>query len=302
MNFDNYIFRSHYQGDLVSVPKGLTENQLKTLEDYRERARGVGRGLTEKQEATWHDLEDKLVKSKQYKLSTTAKKKCTQIAMAEYFGRQPKHNLKTFAKGLEVEKLSRDLISRVTGEIYVKSKERRHNDWVSGLVDIEPTDIVIDIKSSYDLETFNNHILEEYQEYFFRQGDCYMELWHKKMFLLAFVLIDTPFRLIDDEIQRMDWKTDIMTLDGNIREERIEDVVNLVKLHLYTREGLENYCKSNANVKLEWFDDFIEIPEQARVHFVEHKFDPVRIEQRNECLTLCRKLMNTIRPMNNYKI
>jgi hypothetical protein len=56
MNFDNHIFRSHSVGTIVNLPKPLTANQAETLTDYRNRANGEGRQLTDNQKKTWHSL------------------------------------------------------------------------------------------------------------------------------------------------------------------------------------------------------------------------------------------------------
>ena len=74
MQFDNYKFRCHYQGNLVSVPKPLTQNQKETLEAYRSKEK-----LTERQTKDWHDLEVKLNNSKNYSLSETAKNFLVEI-------------------------------------------------------------------------------------------------------------------------------------------------------------------------------------------------------------------------------
>ncbi len=69
MNFDNHIFRSHSVGTIVNVPKPLTANQAETLADYRKRANGEGRPLTDNQKKTWHSLEHKYNQSQTYSLN-----------------------------------------------------------------------------------------------------------------------------------------------------------------------------------------------------------------------------------------
>jgi len=43
-------------------------------------------------------------------------------------------------------------------------------------------------------------------------------------------LVDTPFNLINDEIKRLDWKYNITDMNGDVRDEFIADVVELVSL------------------------------------------------------------------------
>lgn len=294
--FNDYKFRCHYQGDLISVPKPLTDKQAETLEAYRNKA-----NLTEKQNADWHSLEGKLAESKVFKLNDTAKSLCTQIVFNEKWGRKTTLKNKYFDKGIRVEKKGRDLLSEVLGTLLTFDPETKENEWVKGKRDIN-ANIIIDIKSSYDFNTFNAHLLEKKHEYYFRQLDCYMELWKTTESILAFVLVDTPPDLIESELKRMDYYKDILNIEGNVREEKISEVKDIISSHIFTREGLEEFCIQSPNVNIEWFDDFIEIPKQERVHLLSHNFDKIRIQQRNECLTLCREFMNTIEPINNLKI
>jgi hypothetical protein len=302
MKYNKYKFRCHYQGSLVSVPKPLTDKQQETLSAYRDRAKGIGKPLTVKQEEEWHSLEAKYQDSKTYKLSDTAKNLCAEIVFNENHGRKKVVTSKYFDKGLGVEKKSRDILSNILNIRLTNDPERKENDWVIGSRDIASKNIIIDIKSTFDFNTFNKHLLDNKHEYYFRQLDSYMDLWNIKDSILAYVLVDTPEKLIDDEIRRYDWRNDILNFEGNIRDENIEDVKQIINEHLFTRKGLEDYCLQSQNVHIEWFDDFVEIPIEGRVHLVNHQYEKERIEQRNECLTLCREFMETVKPMNNITI
>lgn len=302
MRFDDYIFRSHYQGSLVSVPKPLTEKQSETLFAYRDRQNGIGRPLTENQKKDWHSLEHKFNESKVYKLSTTAQNILTDIVFFEQYGRKYTLENKYFSKGLEVEKSSRDLISQVLAKNLTRSNVRKSNEWVSGEIDIEPQGVIIDIKSSYSFTSFNKHLIDDNIEFYKRQLDCYMELWGLAESLIAFTLVDTPARIVEDELRRLNWKETVLNLEGEVYEQNIPDVVKLVSNHIYTRKALEEFCQGSGIVHIEWFDEFVEIPEAKRVHLVPHYFEKERIEQRNESLKLCREFMNTVKPMNNLTI
>jgi hypothetical protein len=126
-----------------------------------------------------------------------------------------------------------------------------------------------------------------------------MDLWNIKDSLLVHVLVDTPFNLIDDEIKRLDWKYNISDFNGDIRDEFIGDVVDLVQNHIFTRKGLEDYCLESSNVHIEWFDNFIELGDDQRIHMISHSYENERIEQRNECIKIARQYMNDVRPINN---
>jgi hypothetical protein len=299
MNFDNHIFRSHSVGTIVNVPKPLTANQTETLTDYRNRANGEGRPLTDNQKKTWHSLEHKYNESQTYSLNDTAKKYLTDLVFEARTGRRSKLETKYFSKGIEAEKAGRDLTSRILNIMLIEDDERKSNEWVTGKRDVKSNELIIDIKSAWSFESFNKHLLSTPNEIYLRQLDCYMDLWNIKDSLLVHVLVDTPFNLIDDEIKRMDWKYNISDMNGDIRDEFISDVVDLVSNHIFTRKGLEDYCLESSNVHIEWFDNFIELGDDQRIHMISHSYDQERIEQRNECIKIARQFMNDVRPINN---
>lgn len=300
MDFKNYLFRAHMVGHIIDVPTPLTKSQEQTFSDYKERAKGIGRPLTENQQKDLTSLQHKFNESQIYKLKDATKKLLSTLAYAEKTKRKTDINSKQISKGLEVEKEGRDILSRVSGLFLTANAERKRNDWVSGVIDVEPQDVIIDIKSSWSWESFSTLLQEKPNEIYLRQGDSYMDLWEKEDFLLCHILIDTPFKLVEGEIKRYDYQNNILDFEGNIREERIEEVKRLVTNHIFSRKGLEDFCNDSSNVYIKWFDDFVEIPESERVHMIPHKLDKVRIEQRNECIILAREYMATCNPLNNF--
>ncbi len=71
--------------------------------------------------------------------------------------------------------------------------------------------------------------------------DNYMELWNIPHSVIAYVLVDTPYKLISDEIRRLDWDENVLTINGDVRENKIQEVVELVKQHIYTEKGLDEF-------------------------------------------------------------
>ena len=299
MNFDNYVFRSHMVGHIVSPPRPLSETARKQLNDFSEREDGNGRPLTDKQKETLIDLRYKELKSKKYELTTTAKNICSNIVGYEKHGRRKTLESQYLDKGIANEKESRDLMSRILGVPLVYDGERKTNDWVTGQRDIKHDKIVFDIKSKWDYETFNKSLIEGNNEIYLRQLDCYMDLWDIKDSILCHVLTNTPFNLIEGMIRKEDWKNDILDINGEVRDEKIGKVVSIVESAIYTRQGLEDFCTQSGTIHLEWFADFVEIPENERIHMVAHPFQKERIEQRNESIKIAREFMNTVKPINN---
>lgn len=298
MDFSNYKFRSHMVGKIINLPKPLTLNQSETLIGLNEKLKT--KELTAPQKKMWHNLNNKLNESKYYKLTDGIKKSLSELAFAEMHNRRTEINSPKITKGLEVEKESRDILTRVTGLFLTSSEERKTNNWVTGKIDIEPNDVIPDIKSTWSWESYSNILQEKPNEIYLRQGDSYMDLWNKKDFLLCHVLTDTPIKLVEGEIRRYDYKHNILNMEGDVREQNIEDVKKIVTNLIFSRKSLEEFCQQSATIMIEWFKDFKEIEEKDRVHMIPHSYDPVRIEQRNECIIKARKYMNTVKPINNF--
>lgn len=294
MDFNNYTFRSHMVGQIVSVPKPLTGKQLETLAAYLKKDK-----LTDLQKKDLISLQNKHNESKVYKLTEGAKKILSNLVFYEKYGRRELLENMYLEKGLIVEKSSRDLLTEVLNIALIADDEQRQNEWVRGKRDIKTDEVIIDIKSKFDFTTFCSSLLDSSNEIYLRQLDSYMDLWNCKTSLLCHVLVDTPPHIVERLVKKLDYKDNILDMSGDVRDECIQDVVNLVQNSIYTREGLENLCTFSANIHIEWFNDFIEIPIKDRVHMIAHDFDKVRIEQRNECIKLAREYMNQLQPVNN---
>lgn len=293
MKFDDYIFRCHMVGNIIDIPKPLTLNQNDTLIGLRAKDT-----LTTKQKETLIALEYKLNESKKFELSDSSKKTLNNIVFYEKTGRVKILEAKYLDKGLAKEKEARDLMSEVLGVNLIKDDERKTNKYVSGKRDIKHPEIVLDVKSAWSYESFNKLLIDKENETNLRQMDSYMDLWSIKESIVAHVLVDTPEKLINDELRRLSYKEDVMTIEGDIRDEAIPEVKTLVNNLIFTRKGLEEYCHQSINVMIEWFDDFIEVPKKERIHMIPHSFDKVRIEQRNTCIKLAREYMKTVKPNN----
>lgn len=126
---------------------------------------------------------------------------------------------KYFEKGLAVEEKNISLYSEYKGELYFKNTVKLENDWIIGTPDIR-TNVyvgiksprlvhkrVIDVKSSWDVHTFNRHLLDEKPEpAYFWQGQGYMFLEDAEDYILAYGLINTPEFIIDKEVRRLKYE------------------------------------------------------------------------------------------------
>ena len=101
---------------------------------------------------------------------------------------------KYIEKGIEVEDKSIELLSLVKFAQYTKNKVRVNNDFLTGECDIndETNDEIIDIKSSWSLETFpalpSDINIKDYE----MQLRGYMMLYNRSKASVCYCMVSTP--------------------------------------------------------------------------------------------------------------
>lgn len=132
-------------------------------------------------------------------LSQTAKSYIIQKAKEDFFEYRTELTNKYVMKGIHQEQDSIDLLNAVRFENYKKYDHRAENEWLTGSCDIITEDIIIDIKSSWSLETFPATIyeLKDLSEYEW-QGRAYMWLYDRPRFELCYVMVSTADDLLSD--------------------------------------------------------------------------------------------------------
>ncbi len=273
--------------------KELTENQRNELFELILKYESTGKNLTLNQIETLGDLHRK--KKGRLKLDDRAKSFLEKLVWQSITKRS--HNLSTLMtdKGLQVEEKSITLFSEVTKSLFIKNKKRRTNEFFNGECDNAQNNTIRDIKSSWEFETFPLKDSVIPSSLYQWQLDGYMSLWEYKKSELIYCLVDTPKRLIDDLLSRMDWKNNIFDNDGNVRSQNIDLVVETVCNHIYTLDGLKEYCAESENINLEWFNDvFVEIPKEIRVKVFSHAYCQKRIDQLEQMILLAREYMNEV--------
>ena len=125
-------------------------------------------------------------------LSQTAKSYIIQLAKENYYGYRTELNNKYVLKGLEQEQDSIDLLNAVRFENYVKNQERVTNEYLTGCCDIITEDKIIDLKTSWSLDTFpsTSYELKDLNDYEW-QGRAYMYLYDRPTFELCYVMVST---------------------------------------------------------------------------------------------------------------
>jgi hypothetical protein len=125
-------------------------------------------------------------------LSQTAKSYIIQKAKEDFFEYRSELNNKYITKGLAQEQDSIDLLNLVRLEDYKKNEERVENEWLTGCCDIITDTSIIDIKTSWSLDTFpaTTYELKDTSEYEL-QGRAYMWLYDMPKFELCYVMVTT---------------------------------------------------------------------------------------------------------------
>ena len=125
-------------------------------------------------------------------LSQTAKSYIIQLAKENFYGYRTELNNKYVLKGLEQEQDSIDLLNAVRFENYVKNQERVTNEYLTGCCDIITEDLILDLKTSWSLDTFpaTSYELKDLNDYEW-QGRAYMYLYDRPTFELCYVMVST---------------------------------------------------------------------------------------------------------------
>lgn len=292
-DFSNYLFRCHTLGTLMTGAGsvGLTPAQQVIWENYNKRNSGEGRPLTDNQKKDLGELTVK--KFSKPKLSKTTQTELKKLHKQELFKRRKKILTKALEKGTLAEELSADTASIVMQTFLKKNKERKSNDYFTGEAD-NAQGKIRDFKTSWDFDTFPLYEKEPPDSNNKYQVHGYMDLWEMDQSEVIYVLVDTPTKLINDELRRLDWDLDVFDLYGGIKEKAIPLVVEKVSSLIYTHEGLVNFCKDHSSVRLEWFDEFIEIPEVLRVKSFDFDRDDNLIASIKVQCDLSRKYLNSL--------
>lgn len=136
-------------------------------------------------------------RNKSESLSETAKSYIKQLAKENFYGYTSKIETKQMRKGTEYEMESIGLVNSVWfGSNFVKNQLRETQGYLSGHPDIITDDSIIDIKTSWSLETFP--ALPEDADSYEWQVRGYMHLFNKPRAFVIFCMIDTDDELLTD--------------------------------------------------------------------------------------------------------
>lgn len=136
-------------------------------------------------------------RSKSEVLSKTAQSYIRDLAKQDFYGYETQLENKYLSKGIEMEDESIRLYNSVFFTDYTKNRVRLENDFITGEADIVANQI-IDIKSSWSLDTFpalpEDADVKDYEH----QVRGYMWLYDKPFAEVAFCLVDTPDDILNE--------------------------------------------------------------------------------------------------------
>ena len=159
-------------------------------------------------------------KSKTENLSQGAKTYIRQVAKQDFFGYRVELDNKYINKGKDQEQDSIDLLNSVRFTKYHKNIFRLEDEYLTGECDILADDRVIDIKTSWNLETWPATPGEAHDNDYEWQGRAYLMLYEREIFELVFCLVTTK-----DEFLNQWEQIDLHRVDHIAPEKRITSVI-----------------------------------------------------------------------------
>ena len=159
-------------------------------------------------------------KSKTENLSQGAKTYIRQVAKQDFFQYRVELDNKYINKGKDQEQDSIDLLNAVRFTNYKKNDVRIENEYMTGECDILVDDRVIDIKTSWNLETWPATPGEAHDNDYEWQGRAYLMLYEREIFELVFCMVTTK-----DEFLNQWEQIDLHRVDHIAPEKRITSVI-----------------------------------------------------------------------------
>jgi len=153
-------------------------------------------------------------------ISKTTQTYLEQWIKEQVYKRQKDFSSKYTEKGIEMEDKSIEFLSQHLdiGMIF-KNEQSFGDEFMTGTPDIVLTDCVIDVKNSWDCFTFPLLDTECPNSDYYWQLQGYMALTGKQNAKLVYTLMDSPQRLIDDEIRRQGWKMGFIDIPIEFEQE-----------------------------------------------------------------------------------
>lgn len=136
-------------------------------------------------------------------LSAGAKTYLRELLKKEILGYDDEISSKYLEKGIRCEEESLNLYNQVFFTDYTKNTERRTDDYITGEADILADGLVIDLKTSWSLNTFPLFACDAVNNDYEWQLRGYMRLFDLPRAELAYCMVSTPIDLCQYEDRRI---------------------------------------------------------------------------------------------------
>ena len=131
-------------------------------------------------------------------IGATAMSYIKDVAKENFYGYRTELNTKQIIKGKEQEQDSIDLLNTVRFSNYIKNDIRVENEWMTGECDIITNDSIIDLKTSWSLDTFPAFKEDAYNALYEWQMRAYMMLYDKPSSELIYCMVTTSNELLNE--------------------------------------------------------------------------------------------------------
>ncbi len=139
-------------------------------------------------------------RGKNEEISATTKSWLKEMVKEEFYGYKKKLDSPAITKGIDMEDVSIELLNDVIFADHKKNEKRITNDWLTGEADIVGISEILDVKTSWSLETFP--AFQEDADAAVKKSGYdwqlrgYMILYNKPQASIRYCMIDTPDYLL----------------------------------------------------------------------------------------------------------
>ena len=137
-------------------------------------------------------------RSKSEVLSEGAKTYIKEVAKENFYGYRTDINSKYIFKGRDQEFDSIELLNSVRFTNYQKNTVRMVDEYMTGEADIVTDDLIIDVKTSWSLDTFPALAEDGYESKYEWQLRAYMMLYNKPKAELIYCMVTTSNELLNE--------------------------------------------------------------------------------------------------------
>ena len=259
---DKFKIRCSAIGQIMAGSIGLSDAQLRKLKTFQDKLK-AGKDLTDLQAIE----NDKLIELQANpELPQGAKTYCKKWLKEKLYNRTREFSSKYTDKGNLCEDNSIQFISDWKLRPLEKNEKYFEDEFMCGTPDIIDSPM-IDVKNSWDEQTFPLFESDIPDKDYFYQGQGYMNLCNEYKFEVIYCLMNAPFHIIQDEVRRASYRS------------------NLSKSEL-----MDKY------MKLMTFDD---VDPSLRIKIFAFDRDQTVIDEIKFRVMLCRKYINELLEKEN---